>query len=250
MLTTILKIILVLIISTTNNVVWARDFYGRNKNGWYYYEEHPVQEQRKITEEEAEILLKQFKRELKLARYLMVIEPTDENILNYRKKEEVMWEKAMKLGVSWGRLNFLHPELFDRSKDPINVHAVKLKRKIEAQELNQSSNKLAEKYDLVLFRKSGCRYCEAFEPVLADFAKQHGFKVEAINTDDSVSQYFASQKVSGLAEKIGINSLPAVIMVKKGGSHAQEFSRGFLTIEELEEISNQAYKYLKERNLL
>ena len=62
--------------------------------------------------------------------------------------------------------------------------------------------------------------------------------------DNSVSKYFASYKAPWLALELGIQNLPTLVLIEKGGELAMEFSRGFLSIQELEETTKVAIEYL------
>ena len=59
-----------------------------------------------------------------------------------------------------------------------------------------------------------------------------------------MSKYFASYKAPWLAQELGVQNLPTLVLIEKGGELAMEFSRGFLSIQELEETSKVAIEYL------
>lgn len=42
---------------------------------------------------------------------------------------------------------------------------------------------LQDEWDIVLFFKSTCPHCNRFDPVIADFARQSGFHIDAFSTD-------------------------------------------------------------------
>ena len=65
----------------------------------------------------------------------------------------------------------------------------------------------------------------------------------------AISPRFPSRKVFGLAERLGVEATPTVIMVKRGGGDAKELSRGLVTITELEELGQQAWIYFKDRGM-
>jgi len=243
-------IFLLLINITLSCEVCASNFYSAQKRGWFWHEENQKrQQEKKLTPAEAFALVNLQKQELEESRALMVAAPTDENILSYRKLEAKMWQKSLTVGMKWQQLNFTDPSLFDRTIDPANVHAVRLRREGETKATESHIKEVAAEYSLVLFRKGGCLYCEEFEPILAHFAKKYNFEVEAVNLDDSEAVFFPSRKVFGLAERLGVEATPTVIMVKRGGGDAKELSRGLVTITELEELGQQAWIYFKDRGM-
>lgn len=230
------------------NVFAKNNFLDQSKTGWWWFEEDSVKRrpvlEHKLTALEAEKIVQARKEELDGARLIMLAEPTDENIIAYRQLEAEAFKLASYIGKKWTEVNFTTPELHDRSIDPVNVHAIKIRREIEEKNRSDATKKFAEGYSLILFRKGSCRYCEEFEPVLASFAQKYKINIEAINMDNSVSKYFSSKKAPGLAENLGIQNLPTLILIEKGGKLAIEFSRGFLSLQELEETSKIAIEHL------
>ena len=242
-----LKILLVLILITTSNV-FAASFYDRSKEGWYWYEDKkPVKNKEFKTKDpkEAKAMHDQLVEELDGLRYVMMMDPSVENVVAYRKKEyESMMSKALAVGKSYNVVNYENPELFDRLESPVNVHAVKVKRGMEEKQEQNKIRTLAQGYSLVVFRKESCDYSKDFEPVLYDFAKEYSFEVEAVNVDDSQSIYFPNAAAPELVRKLGINKTPVVYLVGRDGKYDKEFSRGYLAGRELEMNASMAYDRL------
>ncbi len=255
--------ILVLFLILLPEVSKAQGFLNDQRyRGWLFFEKKDVIKKptkqiqsldqtarpSEITPEEAKAEIEQFSRELDALKFMMLARPTVENVKAYRDKEKLLWAHAEVLESAWEMANLLYPEQRDLINNPVNVHAVKAKRQIEAEEKGNKIKGLAQQFDLVLFFSSSCRYCELFSPVLKSFAEQYGFKVEAVSSDGSKHQYFKTSIDTTLAERLGITAFPTVIAISHDSKTAFELIRGYVSISELEEYSILAHKYLEQQD--
>lgn len=175
---------------------------------------------------------------------MMLARPTVENVKAYRDKEKAMWKQAEALHDSWDMANLLYPEQLDLINNPLNVHAVKAKRELQAEEDDAKIKEMAKNFDLVLFFSSSCRYCQLLSPVLKSFGQQYGFNIEAISNDGSKHEYFRTVYVPELIERLGIKAFPTVIAISHDSKTAFELIRGYVSISELRDYSTLAIKYL------
>ena len=229
-------------------------FFKQRYRGWLWFEEktkehksltpQEYKQSDQITPEGAKAEIEQFAKELEDAKYVMLARPSPKNVKAYKDKEAEMWKAAMKLQESWDMANFLYPEHQNLINEPINVHAVKLKREIDRADDEALITDLAKNFDLVLFIKGNCKYCKAFEPVLKTFGETYDFKIEAITMDNTSSEYFHAVAMPSLVKDLGIDAAPTLVAVSKDGQVAFELIRGFASISELEEYSTRAAKYL------
>ncbi len=229
-------------------------FFKERYRGWLWFEEKTQESNQQkdqeykpsnqITPEDAKAEIELFAKELEDAKYVMLARPSPENVKAYKDKEAKMWESAMKLQESWDMANFLYPEHQNLINEPINVHAVKLKREIDRAGNSTLITDLAKNFDLVLFFKGNCKYCSAFEPVLKTFGETYNFKIEAITMDNTKSEHFHAVSMPSLVRDLGIDAAPTLVAVSKDGQVAFELIRGFASISELEEYSVRAAKHL------
>ena len=228
-----LKIITLLIVIITDSSVLAVDFYHKHKNGWFWHQEREkVEDKDDISPQAARQEVEALKEEIENRKNIMIARPTIENIKKYREVEALMWQKAFALEKAWNIANFKYPELFDRSIDPVNIHAVKLKREFEKKERKRKIEKLALDYGLVVFLQKGNAYSDEFEKTLNSFVRLYKFNIEAVSQDDYKSPYFKTVEMSYLAKKLGIVSFPTLLIVK--GRKIKEVARGYMIISELE----------------
>lgn len=220
---------------------WFEDEQGVNKNN-----EHPDNSYQAPTVEEAKALIEARKQQLDEARSRMLAIGFDKNapssvlrqaIITYKKLEEQMWDGAFRMSNAFEMANFTHPELADGIKQPTNVYGVKIQRRMQEQENRQLIAAFAQNFDLVLFAEDNCLYCRKFKPVVQDFASSHNFKLE---------QAALNSPAGKMAQLLGINSVPTLVVVKKDGTQVFELSRGMTTISGLENSILLATRYSKE----
>jgi conjugal transfer pilus assembly protein TraF len=229
-------------------------FYDERYRGWLWYEEKKplatpvVQEQERkddITPAQAKAEIEQFAKELEELKFMMLARPTPENVKIYREKERAMWEHALTLHDAWDMAKLLYPEQMDLINNPLNVHAVKVKRELESNKGDELIKEFAKKFDLVLFFNPDCKYCQLLSPVLKSFGEEYGFNIEAISNNGSKHEYFRTEHRPELLEKLGIAAFPTVIAVSHDSKTALELIRGYVSISELKEHTLLAIKYLK-----
>lgn len=218
-------------------------FYEGAKRGWFWFEEK-IEKEDQPKELSPEEQVQAFKVELDDLRYKMFVDPSVENVQAYRLKEAEMWKDAHKLYNAWEQAGFLYPEL---RSSPNNVYAVKLDRQVKKEEEIQAIGEFLKDYDLILFRSGGCKYCEAFEPILKTFANRYQVKIEAISLDKSTSKYFENKDGLVLIQALGIKEYPAVIAVHKKLDQTFELTRGLVTLDELEQYCQIAIQYMKSK---
>lgn len=247
-------LILILLVPSLGH---ADGFFDERYGGWLWFEEkrktntkqnsfHQENQKRSeyISPEDARAEVEQFAKELEDAKYVMLARPSPKNVKNYKDKEAHMWKSAQKLQESWDIANFLYPEHQNLIEEPVNVHAVKLKREVDRDNALQLIYSLAKEFDLVLFFKGDCKYCKAFEPVLKSFGETYDFKIEAVTMDNSESEYFHTVSMPRLVKDLGIDAAPTLVAVSKDGKTAFELIKGYAAISELEEYTIRAAKHL------
>jgi hypothetical protein len=233
-------------------------FYkGDNKyKGFYWFENQQKPDSSKPdtdtefhypTPEEATRAIEVRKKTLDDARSQMVelafVEDTPpemlrEAIVKYKKLEAAMYDGAIRLSFANEMANFTNPEIANLTEQPTNVFANKIKRKSDEREKITTIREFARKFDLVVFTNNNCPYSQAFEPVITDFARTHGFILDKTPLDGIEGK---------IAQNLGITSTPILIAVSKDASKMFEISRGMVGISELEANIILSNKYSNEQ---
>lgn len=228
-----------------------RGFFDERYRGWLWFEEKTQQELKKensadneITPDQAQAENEELKSMLDAKRSIMIARPTPEAVRDYMRYEKIMWEKALALDSSYRQAKFKYPEYFDRLKDPQNVHAVKLKRKVEQELLEDKIKDFAKKFDLVFFSRSTCKYCHEFAPILKRFGEFYRFNIEEVSLEGELIGLFDGKYMPNLAIQLGIKATPSVVAISKDRKTAFELIRGHAAYAELEEYAGLAVNYV------
>ncbi len=247
-----MRIALILLVAFSPIIGNANRFFEERYRGWLWFEENDANIEKmelgneKITAYRAKEEIDRLKQELDDLRFVMMARPTPWNVWKYRNKEGEMWKKAFKLHDAWEMANLIYPEQRDLINNPVNVHALKIKREKDQENKIKEIKELAKKFDLVLFFQKDCSYCEVFSPVLKNFGEKYDFNIEAISLDGATNHtIFKTRNLKSLATRLGIEAAPTVIAVSHDSKVSFELIRGYVTLSELEEHSSLAIKYLK-----
>jgi len=246
--------ILMLLSGTINNV-FAKDisFYdGANKHkGFYWFDEREKQKKASAahilpTSEEASNNIAARKMELDNARNVMIElsyreDVPDEvlraSIIKYKKLEAKMYNSAIRLSDASDMANFTNPELVNYDKEPINVFANKIKRKLAGEEKLQTIKEFSNKFDLLLFANDKCPYSRGFMPIVTRFAKDYSISLDVTTLEN---------RTGSVAAKLGITSTPTLVAISKDATQLFEIARGYISLSELEENIVLSQKYSKE----
>ena len=228
-------------------------FNHSNQYRGFYWFETKAQEEDKAskeyvmpTPEEAEQLIAARKKRLDDARSQMIavgldpeapMEAKRKAIIEYKKLDVAMWGGAVDMAKATLMGNFTNPEIANLAERPTSVAAIKLKKKLDAEKDKLTILKLAEEFDLVFFAEDSCTYCKQFAPVLRDFAIENNFNIEVAGLNSPAGK---------MASKLGVTSVPTVILVKKDSTQVFELSRGFISLSQLRKNSVLAKQYSDE----
>jgi thiol-disulfide isomerase/thioredoxin len=232
-------------------------FYSNDNKyrGFYWFEEEkkkrsrssdqssPVAEYQIPSAVEAKEMIRKRKEDLDNARAQFVATGFDPNapmhkkreaIIAYKKLEQKMWGGLSQMWDAAEMSNLTNPEIADVRNNPTNVYGVKLKRKLAEKENNLKIMEFATEYDLVLFGDAGCPYCIEFMPIVKGFVEEYSFKLDVSTL---------SGESGRMAAKLGIQSTPTLVAVKKDGSKIFEVSRGLVSGSGLERSILLAKRY-------
>jgi conjugal transfer pilus assembly protein TraF len=243
---------------------YGQGFFEQRYRGWLWFEEKErlakeqleeqlAEEDKKEEYAKARAEVEQFAKELEELKFMMIRYPENiEHVFAYRKKEGEMLDNALKLADTSRMVNFLYPNLFNHIDNPINLYGKRIKEEIDQTNQTQKITELAGKIELFLFFANSCKYCQVLEPILNDFAKKYGFKVEAVSLDGGVSKYFKTHqdKDGSIARLLNLQKTPTIVAVTNDSLLRFELIRGVASVPELEEASLLAIDYLDNQDKL
>lgn len=245
---------LFLFISTSANAANISFYDGANKHKGFYWFEVKEKEQQQLPEsshplptpEEASNNLAARKAELDNARNVMLElsyredipdEVLRASIVKYKKLEAKMYGSAIRLADASDMANFTNPELVNYDKEPTNVFANKIKRKLAGEEKLAIIKEFGSKFDLLLFANNDCPYSKGFVPIATRFANDYGYSLDITSLESSAG---------AIAVKLGITSTPTLVAISKDATQLFEIARGYVSLSELEESIVLSQKYSDE----
>lgn len=256
---TILLMFLFVIFLFVTNYCYAGNFFEERYRGWLWFEEKEkveilkqrqdqmiLQQKRQQEYAKAREEVEQFSKELEELKFMMIRYPENiEHVRKYKAKEAMMLDNSLKLANSFRMVNFLYPEDIDLIDNPINLYGRRIKEQTEQSITTQKLKSLATKIELFVFFSSSCPYCHALEPVLNEFAKKYGFKVEAVSLDGTFSKIFKTHHNLDLAKRLNLQRTPTIVAVTNDSKISFELIRGAASMNELEEAGLLACEYLR-----
>lgn len=236
----------------SSNASWLEDRF----RGWYFLEESPKTtkeetllydtERREVKDPDiARKFIQERQKRLDDKRDLMIANPTEEKyLLEYLREEDEYQKLLEQLRQTHAKASFSNPQFFQSGID--NQYAVKYEReKIESEHIKAVA-KFAREFDLYIVASGSCPACNAFLPIFKGFVDRFRIKASMISVDDYQDDKLPTVKNRSIAETLGVDSIPAVIAIKKNGQDAVIISVGIKTqqqlIENINILMNEAYK--------
>lgn len=210
-------------------------FYQRKAEGWHWYEERSKKEESLTPSEQVEGIKGNLNQLLNQA----ILDPTEKNVILYRKAQEAWMERSHEFARMWEKMTILHPELDYTLKFPTQHTARLIFKEEESKKKDQVLKDLSKTYGLFYFFKGECRYCEAFGPIVKSFAEKYGWDILAVSMDGSKSQTFPkAQSNNGIIETLKIEIFPTLMAVHPETGEMIPLSYGLTSLTDIE---NRAY---------
>ncbi len=214
----------------------AAAFYQQKERGWFWYEA-PIEEVPEIELPPEPKPLKQeqmaqknspplkplssewFRANLTQYRDEAVDNPTPENVSKYMYLQRVMLDKAEWFTDATKQVVMADPILDENSRRPIATFGANALDEQAELGMAKVAKQLAKAAGLWFFYSSTCTFCIKEAGVLKGLANAYGFKVMAIALDglplpDNSYPNFTTD--SGQGKKLGVETTPALFLVKPG----------------------------------
>ncbi|AIL12612.1 hypothetical protein IM40_02255 [Candidatus Paracaedimonas acanthamoebae] len=229
--------------------LWVRpllaedSFYKRRAEGWHWYEDRKNEEKYKEKQKTPQTpqnitpsqLLKLYQKELERRLHLAIFFPTLENVRAYQEFQKDLMERGQLFADRWMQSIYHNPHLDFTSKYPINQvgrHTyIDEENKLKRAKLKALSNS----YGFFFFFKGDCPYCHTFSPIVKRFAARYGWAVKAVSLDGGkLKEYPKPLLDNGIAEKLSITQVPALIAVNPKTQTLLPISYGISSEDEME----------------
>jgi len=221
-------------------------FYKRRAEGWHWYQDRKLSE-RKNEEDKKKVehqshqsltptqLLKLYQKELERRLHLAIFFPTLENVKAYQELQKDLMERGQLFAERWMQSIYLNSHLDFTSTYPINQigrHTyIDEENKIKRQKLKA----LSHAYGFFFFFKGDCPYCHTFAPIVKRFAAKYDWVVKAVSLDGGkLKEYPKPLLDNGIAERLSITHVPALIAVNPKTQQILPISYGISSEDEME----------------
>lgn len=229
----------------------APRFFDDRARGWHWYERQLKQEkkeegQERPTQTPTQILAEQ-KKDLSEALDKAILTGDVQDVANYMAMQKKFIDRSERFSNSWSAALQLNPKLDERVKDPVDHFA----RPIVDQENNAKREKiiknLAKTHGLFFFFRGDCPYCHGVAPVVQAFAEKYGWEVMPISLDGSSLEVFPKpRRDNGIAENLGIDSVPALIAINPATTKVFPISFGMVSLDEMERRIEILWRFIEE----
>lgn len=217
----------------------AEAFYNLPEQGWYWYDENAQeriinQELGDMTPAVAQAQLEALKKDLEDKKALALMNPTEKNIKEYIQVQNDVNKRADVFATTWQKVIIKNPELDHTVKNPTNSVARRVYHEEQAAEKKASVDSFTNKYGLFFFFRSNCPYCHKFAPILKMFEEEYGITVVPVSLDGiGLPEYPQPKADNGIAKKLNIDIVPAVIAVDPKTGETVPVSYGLVSVDEL-----------------
>ena len=218
-------------------------FLQRSEEGYFWYkdpveEEEPGQQQMTPQSQEPDPLeqLKAYQKDIERARAKAVMNPTEENVMNYMYVQKEVMDRATLFSDVWKRVVWKTPELDYTQTVPTNNLAKKQYVKLRKEKIKKSIEEASKEYGFFYFFRGTCDYCHVFSPVVRMFSEKYGIEVIPVSLDGGVMEDFPRPRAdNGWGETLGVSTVPALFLVKPSTQEVIKVANGMTSMQDLEE---------------
>ena len=232
-------------------------YYQDKERGWFWYEDPAQPEEENLRENQPSPAPKSipskpqaqttnsssakplsaewFRKNMEQYRDKAIDDPSPENVGAYLYLQRVMLDKAEKYAQASQLMTMKDPVLDENSRRPIATFGAFAKDEMATIGTQKAAKKLAEKAGLWFFYLSNCTFCLKEAGVLKGLMNAYGFKVLPVALDGLPLPNGAFPNFTidqGQAKKLGVETTPALFLVKPGGA-AIQLGQGLLSSDEI-----------------
>lgn len=232
-------IVLAILMILMPNALIALDNTSSGVQGWHWYEEGELEsgedwEVLYPSLEKAKSDLDMIKKELEDKKAMALMYPTENNIKSYIQVQNAANDRAETFSRVWQRVIIKNPELDTTIEHPTNQLAKRVYYEQKDARKKTNIESFTQKYGLFFFFKSSCGYCHKFAPIVRMLEAEYGITVIPVSLDAvGLPEYPNPRSNNGIAQKLNIDIVPAVIAVNPKTGQAIPVSYGLVAMDEL-----------------
>ncbi|MCC8369709.1 MAG: conjugal transfer protein TraF [Rickettsia endosymbiont of Oxypoda opaca] len=236
-----------------NNQFWQQPqgFLWYNEDHAYKPEILKFSQDKKKQEPELEPYdqrIEALKKEFNRAQHQALDDPTLENVIIAQRLHKQILEKSHKFATMWQLATILDYKLVNMD-EPVNSLHKKLYEVRQEEENSQKLRFLAKNWGLIMQVNQGCNYCQAFTPIVREFADKYGFQLIFVSNSETRFQGMPTIKDTGLLKTLNPAKLvPLLYLVDSSGKQIYLIAKGIISENKIAEnilLIVQYYNVLK-----
>lgn len=232
-----------------SSAAWYSDRALADPNRPYLYypdaqKKAKVEQSLPTTGAQAQSQLEQLQESVKFARALALMNPTQQNVQDYIKKQEIVMEKSAMFADVWKRALMENPTLdysLSAKGRPTNATAMAGFDRDRQNRTKQIIQYVANNMGLVFFVSSTCTYCHQFAPILKEFQQTYGFRIMTVSLDGRSIPGFDALPDNGIASRLGVTVTPSLFIADTMNKAYIPLGSGVMSTTELESRFLTAY---------
>ncbi|WP_395477630.1 conjugal transfer protein TraF [Rickettsia endosymbiont of Pantilius tunicatus] len=189
-----------------------------------------------------------LKKEFNRAKRKALDDPTLENVIIAQRLHKQILEKSHKFATMWQLATILDYKLVNMD-EPVNSLHKKLYEVRQEEENSKKLRFLAKNWGLILQVNQGCNYCQAFTPIVREFADKYGFQLIFVSNSETRFQGMPTIKDTGLLQTLNPAKLvPVLYLVDSSGKQIYLIAKGIISENKIAEnilLIVQYYNVLK-----
>ena len=194
----------------------------RKLGSWFYCNSERVKREAKEREQQqtpqsapAVERMAAITKQLDELKALAILEPTQENIVNYIRFQREQLDRASTFADTWSRSIWQNPELDYTLQRPVGTLAKQTWLEDRRGQREGSMAALTQRYGVFYFYSSSCGACRTFSPVMRALSDNYGLEVLAVSMDGGPNELFPNYVVdSGQYQRMGLEggTVPAIVL--------------------------------------
>ncbi|WP_032138657.1 conjugal transfer protein TraF [Rickettsia tamurae] len=192
--------------------------------------------------------INKLKQEFSKAQRRALDNPTLANVIIVQRLHKQILEKSHKFATMWQLATILDYKLVNMD-EPVNSLHKKLYEVRQEEENSKKLRLLAKNWGLIMQVNQGCNYCQAFTPIVREFADKYGFQLIFVSNSETRFQGMPTIKDTGLLKTLNPAKLvPVLYLVDSSGKQIYLIAKGIISENKIAEnilLIVQYYNVLK-----
>jgi len=216
------------------------------ERGYWWYETPPKQEEKKEVEQTPEIpdytpqqmmamdpdMLREYAEQVTKEAIRV---PSEENVKRHYLVQDLIRRKARAFTNVSEMVWQKYPELTTAKDNPITAPGRNALTRAQVEERRQELAQARKEFALLYFRSDTCEFCRAQDQIIPHVVSRLGWHVKPINIETD----------STLANKLGVETVPTLILISKGTQDFFPVTTGVASVTEIESHLFRAIRLLR-----